>query len=388
MDPLKTTCGTYINFCHPSRQDKSYMIDPGILLGNNVSLGKGTSGNVVSATVKVVQGHDIKEKEYAIKIFQLFSGDDGQKEYTCNLEIHRRVEQNRQQLLDLGIIPGNGIEKKLLSVFTLEKRSCLVKKLYQKNLKLAVQQGVFNDKKLLISASTQLLEGICTLMLIGAMPFDIKLPNILVGRKDKFEIAFTDFERLTFLSSTSEDDKIVRETDIRMPPFLAHEEELMSLMEIKLKENPAKEFVARLHKLYSFVLGAAFFEMATQMSLMKFMFLKSFVFFLEANMASPNEIEEFWKNGCGVDEKKLCSLSNGLNEKYTQAYLFYSMGVPKYPDLEFLRTDSMQKAIVDYLYRLEAPKGYPELVASMLNADGESRIDILTALKTIRLVQA
>lgn len=400
----------FIAFTVTFKPKNKYFLNLNTLRNKAIFLGKGTTGSVMRAKFKVeTSDGKIKEKEYALKLFNELLGFDQTgkvclKEFNCHTKIIQKIMEAWQHLELLHITPGTGIEKRPLLTFCQENKNYMLKKLYDKNLNEAIQSGCFDDKKLLFLGSKQLLEGMISLMTIGALYFDIKTANILVRIKssssakseetkfpesmnenpNKLEVAFSDFEKVSFLQFNENDDKIINETFIRMPPFLAHEEELSNLYEIKKKEKPAKEFIEKLHKLYTFALGALFFEMTTKMSLKKFLILKAFTTFcLTTNGASPSQIAEFWKNGCEIKrDKDLGNLLQKIDAKDHQFFLGLILQT-SFPDLELLKMEVLQKGLIDHILISGAPQSYAELVAAMLNPDADKRISIHEALQRL-----
>lgn len=108
------------------------------------------------------------------------------------------------------------------------------------NLFDVIHLGYFEDHNLLLLASKQLLEGMISLMSIGALYFDIKPPNILVGRNSKFEVPFSDFEEVSFRNFNDHDNEIIKNAFIKMSPYLAHPKELFELGQHKEKKIPLK----------------------------------------------------------------------------------------------------------------------------------------------------
>jgi serine/threonine protein kinase len=244
---------------------------------------------------------------------------------------------------------------------------------------MAIQEGCFEDKRLLLLASKHLLEGMFTLMTIGALYFDIKTANILFGRHGKFEVAFTDFEKISFLQFNENDDEIIKNTSIRIPYLLANENEHLNLQKIQKNEKPAKEFIYNLHKLYVFILGAAFFEMATKMSLKKFIILKFFTAYLTKNNSDPLLIIKYWKKGCEVQDKYLCTLLDIIETK-DRMFFFNLINHTRYPNVDLLKNEEVQAGLIDQMLLSDVPKYYAHLVASMLKPDLGERINIQEAL--------
>jgi serine/threonine protein kinase len=279
-----------------------------------------------------------KEKKFALKIFNSLSKKRCFDEFYCHTKIIELVKRNSKILESLNILPGTGIEKKPIHALSQGLNRCMIKKNYDTDLEKAIGDGCFEDTKLLLLGSNQLLEGMITLMTIGALYFDIKPDNILVGRKGKFEMAFCDFEGVSFLEFNKNDDKIIKNTFIRMIDYIAHDHELSNLFEIQKNEKPAKEFIEKLHKLYVYMLGALFFSMATSFD------LKSFILWsLKINKISSTP-----------------------------------------PEINFLRMENVQKALRDQMLKSKVPTFYADLVISMINPDAEERINIYDALQVLR----
>lgn len=369
-----------------TKPKKKYILDPQILEKKEGSLGSGTTGTVIRAKFKIEMTDRLKEKEFAVKIFSFWK--NCLEEFNCHQEIMQRIENSREELFKLNITPGIGIEKKSLYAFCLIENynsGYIVKNLYDKNLNTAIQERYFENKNLLFLASKHLLEGMLTLMTIGALHFDIKTANILVGRHGKFEIALTDFERISFLQFNDNDDETIKKTFIRIPYLLANENEVSNLMLIKKKEKPAKEFIYNLHKLYAFMLGAVFFEMTTKMSLKKFIILKFFTLYLTENGSTPSSISHFWKKGCEIQDKYLHNLLNdNVIEKEHRMCFFNLINHTNYPDVDLLKSEEMQTGLIDQMLLFEVPQFYAQLVASMLKPDLEERINIQDALKILQ----
>ncbi len=366
-----------------TKADKRYIIDRDVL-ERAASLGEGMSGRVIKMKCKIEELNQTKEKHYALKRFySLFNANDKIEEFDCHQEIMFRLIQYRPLLCHQGIAIGTGIEKKPIFAFSLERSHHIMKKLYDKNLDEAIQQGYFQKATQLLEGAKQLLEGIFSLMTIGALYFDIKPANILVGRKDRFELAFTDFEKISFLRFDQTDDEVIQSALVRMPPILAHKGELDALIQCRFElQSPAQEFLARLHKLYSFAMGAVFFEMATQMSLRTFVFVKYFTLCTEKNGTPISSIDQFWEKAKNVRGANIVALKDVLDEKNQQPFLEL-VKHKQFPDLELMELKEVQQGLVEYLQTKQVPEFFIKLVTDLLQTKQEMRIEIGEALKIL-----
>lgn len=239
------------SFTLPSKKQpsvqKQYTLDL-TTLGKEIDfIGKGVSGSVMRAgfNIQTTDGHS-KKKQYALKIFE--SAED-MGEFTSHQKIIKKIGRCSIILKPLNITPGTGIEKEPVYAFCHNNHKCIVKRLYNMNLNDAIHLGYFNDQNRLLLASKQLLEGMISLMSIGALYFDIKPLNILVGRNSEFEVVFSDFEEVLFRKFNEDDDAIIKKAFIKMPQYLPNILKLFDLQEIQKKEKPAKEFIDKLHKI-------------------------------------------------------------------------------------------------------------------------------------------
>lgn len=330
-----------LSFKRPSKL-KTYTLDPKMLNKEDwFFIAEGTSGAVIRTKfiVKTEEGQT-KEKKFALKIFHSL---DKQclTEFNYHTKIIELIKHHSNTLESLNIVPGSGIEKGPIHALTQGRKNYMIKKNYDTDLLEAILKGYFKDTKLLLLGSKQLLEGMITLMTIGALYSDIKPDNFLVGRNGKFETVFTDFEGLSFLKFNENDDKIIKNLNIRTLPKYSHEQELINLLNLRNTEKPATEFIEKLHGFYVFTLGIIFFEMATGYG------FKDFLLLLMRN-SSFHEV---------------------------------------YPIENILRKKSVQKIVRDQLLQSNAPECYANLVISMLNPNGEKRISIYKALKVLRAIE-
>lgn len=379
-----------ITFTLPSKKQpsiqKKFIFDP-IALKKKVNfLGNGANGAVYRARLKIQAGDKpCKEKQYALKIFKTLKNRSTQ-EFNCHIIIIEKIEHPQYGLHALGIIPGTGIEKKPLHAFfepTMPvTNNCLIKKLYDKNLNEAIQEGCFNDKNLLILGSKQLLEGLISLMTIGALYFDIKPSNILVGRNSKFELAFSDFEEVVCLKFKNEiDEEIIKTTQIRMNPYLVFVQDILDLEYLQKNNAPSEKFIKKLHSLYVFILGALFFEMATKMAFRTFLSLRHFTYYLTEKGATDSQIADLW-NKCrtfqsGKGFTCLQELINDLMDEMGKTY--------RGPDeINMTTIIQEQKTLHEYMLSTETPPLFADLVISMLNPDSLARISIYEALEILR----
>lgn len=266
--------------------------------------------------------------------------------------------------------PARGIEKCPLGV----SGKYIVKKLYLKNLHQAIQDGDFDDKQKLLEASKQIVEGLLILIEIGAMYFDVKLANILVGRKTELDVAFTDFERISFLSfHPDEDRQIIKNVHVRIPYFLTDQNEASKLAEIQ-KSSPER-FIEKLHQHYVFALGAIFFEMATRMPLSKFIFLKALEYFLKVEKIDEERaflLTELAKN---LPYEELSILFNLCGDEVHQL-LAWLIGKAKSPDAELLAIPEVAEQIPAAIIGSGASELYAVLVSNMIKQEPSDRIGI------------
>lgn len=124
---------------------------------------------------------------------------------------------------------------------------------------------------------------------------------------------------------------------MRIPYLLANEDELTALLKIqRTHPKPAKEFLQKLYKLYSFMLGAAFFEMATKISLRKAICLTFFIQQMELEEADNKVIAKFCESYTQIDDKYRGAVVNELEDKYK--FLFYMIiNRTRYLDVEVLQ---------------------------------------------------
>lgn len=364
-----------------SRNDKRYIIDPQLLNSSLDYLGNGTTGMVKKLKCSVEHAHHQKERAFAVKIFHsLFHITEHNEEFNCHQEIHRRLTQKKNILFQLGITSGTGIEKAPLFAFSNASQGYILKKLYDKDLNQAIEDGVFEDPKNLLLGAQQLLEGLFSLMTIGALYFDIKPANILVGRSGRFEVAFTDFEKISFLHFDKRDEQIIKNIFVRMPTFLAHEDELNT---IDSKNRDHQEFISRLHKLYAFAMGAAFFEMSTKISLRKFILMKYIKFFMQQDKAPVASIDQFWDDALKTKDKHLGQLIGKIDSKYAMKLLGH-MNHTKYPDIELMQFNEIQEGIQEQLQLCKAPAFFINVATSLLHTDSRKRMTIQKALHILQ----
>jgi serine/threonine protein kinase len=364
-----------------SKKDKRYIIDPQLLNSSYDNLGTGTTGRVIKLKCSVERAHHLKVKEFAVKIFHsLFHTNQHSEEFNCYLEIHRRLAQKKDILTQLGITPGTGIEKVPLFAFSNASQICMLKKLYDMDLKKAVGKGTFEDPINLLLAAQQLLEGLLSLMTIGALYFDIKPANILVGRSGKFEVAFTDFEQISFLNFDAKDEQIIKNTEVRMPTFLAHENELNALTDSR---EDQQAFISQLSKLYAFAMGAAFFEMCTKISLRKFILMKIFKIVMQQNEAPNASIDQFWDEALKTEDKNLGQLIGKIDSKYAMTF-FGIINHTIYPDIELMQLKAIQEGIQEQMQLCNAPAFFINMTASLLNTDSGKRMSLQEALHILQ----
>jgi serine/threonine protein kinase len=369
--------------------EKKMFINPAFINRPAVCLGSGTTGSVFKIKCHVITDQKQKEKEYAVKVFNCFT--KGKNEFTCHNEIMARLEKYHEQLSELGITPGVGIEKQILTLVnysSLNRFDFTVKKLYDHNLSGAIANGFFAEQRNLVAAARQLLEGMLSLMTIGALHYDIKPANILVGRSGKMEVSFTDFEQIEFLHFDERDEEIIKRVSVRIPYLLANEDELNALLEIqRTHPKPAKEFLQKLHKLYSFMLGAAFFEMATKISLRKAIYLTFFIHQLELQKVDSQIIAKLRESYTQIDDKYRGAVIKELEDEHK--LLFYMIiGRTLYPDVEILQLPVVQKGLGEYMHNCQVPAFFIALIFNMLDHDQIQRISIPDALQMVKANEA
>jgi len=251
---------------HLQKSTKTYILDPQNFFEQAKYLGKNPSNFFYQAKMTVESDKQRAEKEYSIKTFS--TPQKSTEEYFCHLEIIKRTKYFHEDLTQLGVIPGSGIEKTPIGTATLDpKNYALIKHLYDKNLRESIQEGYFDDPESLLQGSKQLLEGMVTFISTGTLYCNIELDSILVRKRKKLELAFTNFEQLSFLQfNATDEDRIKNELKLRLPYSPLYQKELLELLNLK-KTRPPQEFLENLHKLYVFALGVIFFEMTTKMRL-------------------------------------------------------------------------------------------------------------------------
>lgn len=362
-----------------THKKKRYLINPADLKLHSYHLGQGSTGSVIKLKCSVESAQHQKVKEFAVKIFHSINPNVHTAEFNCHQEIIRRIAEKKDVLSKQGITPGNGIEKPSLFAFSHHGKSYMLKKLYDHNLTTAIQAGVFKETAHLLAAAQQLLEGILSLQCIGALYFDLKPANIVVGRSGKLEVALTDFEKISFLNFDAKDNEIIKKSFVSMPIILAHEKELNQLTDSS--PNP-KIFVAKLSKIYAFAMGAAFFEMSTKISLKKFILIKFFKAYLQQSEA-PETVSKFWEEALNTEDKNLGQLITKLDDKFiAQFYLVINHTI--YPDIELLQTKVLQEGIRDQMKQCNIPAFFINMTASLLHIESSQRMTLQEALQSIQ----
>lgn len=362
---------------------KTYILDPKALkYGDWVLIGEGMSGAVIRAKfIAKSSKMESKEKKFALKFLYAPSCPPFD-EYKCHCKIISRVAKCKEQLEKLEIIPGTGIEKKPIYASFDNKdipQNYIVKQLYNGNLNQAIQAGYLENNQFLISASTQIVQGLITLMTVGAIYLDLKPSNILCGRKNKFEVVLSDFEKISFIKFSPQDHEIIKNVCINIPPYLAHDQELFKLHEIQKKDQPAQEFINKLHCLYVFMLGALFFEMATKTNIKKFIIISDIFTFLQKYGITKFKSSESLENY--LRAKDLNSFIEKIN------HFCENHKIPPYKlnyAIEMLEKKGVLTDIRSRILLSGVPEFFADLVIQMLTPDATKRIKIYDILSILR----
>ncbi len=156
----------------------------------------------------------------------------------------------------------------------------------------------------------------------------------------------------------------------------------MSLMKIQYSEEPVEDFKKGLYQLYSFALGALFFEMATKIPLSKFIWLKICENQMKQYSLPDTEISSFLNQAVKEKTKYASRLIKSDWDQNLRFELLSIINQCNSPDLCLLSSDFVT-SFISKKFEEVTPKFYTEMVMAMIEAKGENRISIFDALKTI-----